>query len=567
MSYLKEQAVPRAGTSQSKPIPGSTQVPNSAGGFAWEVDEFTRLRRWLILGSEGGSYYASQQDLTAQNAEIVRTCLAADGARTVEMIREISTGGLAPKNDQAIYALAMCTAAKDEAVRTLACATIPDVCRIGTHIFQFAEFVQGFRGWGPALVKGVGRWYSAQEPSKLAYQMVKYRQRDGWTHRDLLRLAHPQASTQLHRGLYDFACGREYVFGDATDHGHTDVDPVADEVAIVEGYVLAQKAKSADEVAPLIRQYNLPREALLTEHLADPKVWEALLAKMPMTAMVRNLGNMTRNGVLTTTSTGTKTVVAALASKDAIRKSMIHPWQILLALDTYRSGAGRRGSGTWTPVSAVVDALDEAFYLAFGNVEQTGQRILLALDCSGSMSQTLMNTDISAAEASAAMAMVTVGVEPLVESVTFSNGGSAWLKPEGQRNQFGSYGGGTHRDGIEPISLSKRRRLDDVVREVRGRSMGGTDCALPMQYALANEKEIDTFIVYTDSETWAGDIHPVEALRKYREKTGINARLIVVGMTSNEFSIADPDDPWMLDVVGFDASAPQIMSEFMAGRI
>ena len=36
--------------------------------------------------------------------------------------------------------------------------------------------------------------YLDQEADKLAYQVVKHRQRDRWSHGDLLRLAHPKAS-------------------------------------------------------------------------------------------------------------------------------------------------------------------------------------------------------------------------------------------------------------------------------------------------------------------------------------------------------------------------------------
>lgn len=87
--------------------------------------------------------------------------------------------------------------------------------------------------------------------------------------------------------------------------------------------------------------------------------------------------------------------------------------------------------------------------------------------------------------------------------------------------------------------------------------LGGTDCVLPMRYALGRGRSIDTFAIHTDSETWAGDIHPVEALRRHRAATGIAARLIVVGMVANRFSIADPNDAGMLDVVGFDTSTPR----------
>ena len=92
--------------------------------------------------------------------------------------------------------------------------------------------------------------------------------------------------------------------------------------------------------------------------------------------------------------------------------------------------------------------------------------------------------------------------------------------------------------------------------------MGGTDCALPMLDALEKNLTVDVFVIYTDSESWAGAIHPVQALRKYRDKTGIPAKLIVCGMVSNGFSIANPDDGGMLDVVGMDASVPQVIGDF-----
>ncbi len=105
-------------------------------------------------------------------------------------------------------------------------------------------------------------------------------------------------------------------------------------------------------------------------------------------------------------------------------------------------------------------------------------------------------------------------------------------------------------------------RLDDAVRAVEGLRFGGTDCALPMLYAQALEREVDTFVVYTDSDTRAGDVHPVQALRDYRRASGIDARLVVVGMVSNGFAIADPADAGMLDVVGFDMATPQLIGDF-----
>jgi len=83
-----------------------------------------------------------------------------------------------------------------------------------------------------------------------------------------------------------------------------------------------------------------------------------------------------------------------------------------------------------------------------------------------------------------------------------------------------------------------------------------------MLYALQHKLKADVFVVLTDNETWAGDTHPAQALRMYRKQMGIPAKLIVVGMTATGFSIADPDDAGMLDVVGFDTATPHLMSDF-----
>ena len=121
------------------------------------------------------------------------------------------------------------------------------------------------------------------------------------------------------------------------------------------------------------------------------------------------------------------------------------------------------------------------------------------------------------------------------------------------------------------IALSKKKTpqdqpivdtLDDAVKITSTRRLGGTDCALPVVRALKNKIKTDVFAVYTDSATWAENIQPVPALRQYRDQMGIPAKLIVVGMVSNNFTIADPDDAGMLDCVGFSTATPALMSDF-----
>jgi 60 kDa SS-A/Ro ribonucleoprotein len=163
-------------------------------------------------------------------------------------------------------------------------------------------------------------------------------------------------------------------------------------------------------------------------------------------------------------------------------------------------------------------------------------------------------------DASAALALVTAATESQYEVVGFFAGKRGWKSRTKSPWGLGE-------QGLTPLAISPRQRLDDTVKTVSHLPFGGTDCALPMLYAQARGREIDTFVIYTDSETWAGDIHPAQALRDYRQASGIDARLVVVGMVSNGFSIADQNDPGMLDVVGFDTATPQLISDFARGAL
>lgn len=525
------------------------QVPNSAGGFVWPVDEWTRLRRFLVLGSEGGSYYASQRDLTKENVDSIRALALSDGPRLVEEIVEISESGRAPKNDPALYALAVAFSLGDTETRLAAGKALPRVARIGTHLFHFVAYVETMRGWGRMMRKAIAEWYDSKEPDQLAYQVVKYGSRDDWSHRDLLRLARVEhGSDPARRDIYGFISshvGHERVpdekYGDnviVKPWEPSEVTP-----RLIEGFLKAKSATSASETAALVREYNLPREALITEHLNDGDVWAAMLEqKMPITAMVRNLATMTRNGVFASKANLTL-VTDALGDAAVIRKSRIHPLNVLIALRTYAQGRGYRGDSTWHPDIKIIDALDEAFYIAFDNVEPTGKSHLLGLDVSGSMSMyTVAGAPITPREAAVAMALVTLHAEDDVEIMGFS-------------------------DIFMPLNFSRRTRLDDACRMTENLPFRRTDCSLPMIWARQQNKDFDAFVVYTDAETYAGVMHPHQALQQYRERQHANARLAVVGLISNGFTLADPNDAGMMDFVGFDSSSPQLIADFVAGRI
>lgn len=523
------------------------QVKNHAGGYTFKVSDLDAFKRFLILGTEGGTFYVSQRKQTLDSVDSMTRLFETNGILAVDTIVEISKSGRAIKNDQAIFALAYAASVDDDNVRRYALAHLNDVCRIGTHLFQFAEYVQKFRGWGRGLRNAVGDWYLSKDNDQLAYQLVKYRQRDGWSHRDVLRLAHPISKDDGKNALLKFA-----TLQNPDDYDHFF------EPQVLGGFLALRQAKSAKQVVKIINDFDgISHEMIPTEFKSDPAVWSALLEKrMPMTALIRNLGTMSANGTLKPLSSNAKLVASQLTDGVAIRNARVHPMSILFALKTYESGGGWRSNNTWTPVSDVVDALDRAFYLAFDNVEPANKNTLVALDVSGSMTSPIAGTNLSCRDASGAMAMVTVRTEPSVHTIGFTGGGWGWGRSVGARDID---------ESISEIALSKSDSLNGVIKKISGLPFGGTDCALPMIYAEEQGLEVDTFIVYTDNETWAGGVHPHVALKNYRRSSGRDAKLVVVGMATNDFSIADSKDRGMLDVVGFDTATPNVIAGFSRG--
>lgn len=512
-------------TPQSQPIPGEAMIKNSAGGYAYGIDKWERLNRFLILGSEGNTYYATEQKLTVENAENVKACIAEDGIKAVDIIVAVSDAGRAPKNDPAIFALAMASVFGSAETRKYALAVLPKVCRIPTHLFAFAEARQAFGGWGRGMREAVARWYDSQTVERLAFQTMKYRQRNGWTHRDLLRLSHPKTEDASRNALYAHLVGKE---------PKTELPRIVK--AVQEALALDIKALPA-----FICEHGLTREMVPTEALNSPAVWEALLEKMPPTALLRSLGKLSAVGLLKPLSNAESVVLGHIGNIDSLVKARVHPIAVLSALKVYQQGHGERGSLTWTHVPSVVDALNEAFYGTFRSVTPTGKKLLVGVDVSGSMAGgTIAGVPgLTPAVCAAAFALVTAATEKQYYIMGFAD---------------------TFRD----LGITPKMRLDDVLRKTNRLNFEATDCSLPILYTLRNKLDVDAFITITDNETWFGKIHPKQALTEYR-KTKVDARNVVVGMTATNVSIADPKDSLSLDVVGFDSAAPAVIADFIRG--
>lgn len=515
------------------------QVPNNAGGFVYTLADEGRLTRFLVLGTEGGTLYAGERTHTVQATDFVRELVLRDAPVALRVTLDVVRGNRAPKPDPALLVLALIAkTAPNVADRKATWNALPEVARTGTMLLHFLAFADSLGGWGRLTRRGVANVYETLPVEKLALWAVKYKARDGWAQADALRLSHPKTTDAGRNAVLRFmvkgTLDTEILSGEAVPS-----ESPTPALRVIEGHLLAAAATSDAEAARLMREFGVPIEAVPT-HLRGAETYRAALETNGLTWLLRNLGNLSRVGVLTANNRDVVAqVIGRITDANALKRGRIHPLDALKARLVYAQGRGVKGKGEWLPVPRVVDALEDAFDTAFGAVQPAGTRHLLALDVSGSMTGGQVGgvPGLTPNMAAAAMSMLALRTEQDTQIMGFAT-------------QFRALG------------ITPKDTLEAAMKKAYSYSFGATDCAQPMLWAAQHRQNVETFVVYTDNETWAGHIHPTQALDRYRQKMGLPARLIVVGLTATRFTIADPNRADMLDVVGFDTAAPSIMSAF-----
>ena len=602
-------------------LPG--QIANNAGGYSFALTLEQEWIRYLIIGSksDSGSYY---QCGGAIATTISRCIMAAVSSPTkcehlIRDIVDVSMNARAPKQEMTMMSLAAAIVfATDQNCKTQALQAINQVCRIPTHIFMLVQYIRDLsqdkakpgKGFGKGVRRALTEYYTSRGGLELAVLVTKYKNREGWTHEDLISLLHINPADMKDDG------GRlvlEWIMkkdkperiitanpakgivattlpakmerteflkrlmaiptpaprpetakvtegsreGEREGKGKGEDKKVFEEPlvttarflkALLELAKTGEKKDAVTAVAIMEQNKKLQREHLPTELLNTPQIWNTLLSGMGMTALIRNLGKLSQVGV---TSTRAPEIIKMLGDPKAVKESKVHPLQVLVGMKTYSQGKGDLGSMTWVPNSYITAALTTTFRQAFGNITPTGKRFMIGLDVSGSMGMSMCAgaKNITPREGSVAMAMMTLHAE-----------GAQNVHIYGFSNIFYNFNG-----KIRPeMTIQDAIKATDV-------PFGATDCALPMTEALkmyiSSGVGIDVFCVYTDNETYAPTMHPQVALEEYRRVTGIDAKLIVVGMVANQLTIADPNDKNTLNLAGFDTSTPELISMFARGLI
>lgn len=523
---------------------------STGGGCPWEVNDKTRLCRFLCYGSEGDLYTAREEGrVSIENAGALLSLLQEGrGTDVVEEIKRFTQDGRAVQLGPSFFALALCSQHSELKTRQAAFKALKEVCRDPAHLFCFIQYKKELKEgmkcgiWGRALRKAVSDWYNEQDALSLATAVTRCKQRDGWSHQDLLRLSHAKPARDA------IALISKYV-----TKGWKEVQVVyadkenCEEVVKVLAYLeVVEKVKhSCDEteVITLMEEHKLEREQLLTDHLKSKQVWRALLKEMPLPAVLRIVGKMTANKVLEPGSSETQTLCDRIQNETVLKKAKIHPFSILLASENYKRGQGYQGKTKWEPDSSILKAMDSAFYKSFQNMEPLGKRFVVAVDVSTSLSSIVPGTSVSTAVAAAAITMIFARTESDTHVLAYSEG------------------------AVVPCSISADMTLAETTIELVKIPSGSTDSTLPITWATESGKSVDVFIILTNNPLWTLSASPVETLKKHRQVSGSDSKLVMCGLTSIGHAIADTEDSGLISICGFDLGALSVIRSFAQGLI
>lgn len=493
-----------------------SSTPSPQGRYL--VSPLVLLERFLLCGdlSNRVDLRRSFAEIPAAQKNAVRTIVDAFPEPSLTSLREVITCKLAARNPPVLFALAC--AMRNPEIRKQAESLYSQAVHTGTDALVIGGYLKSMSGGGRSFRRQAALFYEGMEDrgeDYAALQFIKYRDRAGWTHRDLLRMCHFRPSEKL-EGVFKFAAQKPYSGSNK----------------LIQGFQQAQEfgeRMTSEQAISLVGEFGLPWEALPSHVLRDKQVWESLLPSLGTTALIRNLGRMQSMGI-----------DLRETAHRLLKPKRMHPIQMLSAYNVYRSGKGVMGDLRWTPEKIVVDALEAGFYASFEELETSDSPVVFGIDVSGSMANASPVAGLNCREVAAAMAMAAIRQHP------FALLGFATSPVE--------------------IPLEKHWTLGMLIDHVSKMRFGATRCAAPIEYALSKAiPDAELFAVFTDNESNSGPC-PKKVLDMYRDRYNESACFAAVAIQGNAQSISDPEDWGSMDICGFDSSVPGMLNNLSSRK-
>lgn len=520
----------------SQPIAGkeAEMVKNLAGGYAFKAEDRVSLRRWLLTGSESNAFYQDKNELTTRNVALLAEMVKKSPLIVEEEILYATDHAI--NNHTSILALVYLSMG-DISAKVAFSRIFNKVVRTASHLYEFMEYTKGLRGFGRLIHTSVERWISSREVKNLEYQFLKYQNRYEWTGRDLLRKIKPIPRDDAESNLFGWMA---------------DKPKSLEALPLISVYERLKKGGlTSTEVVSLINEFNLGHEMIPANIERDRDVWEALFVKMPITATLRNLANLTNKGIFANVEN--VKILESKFTKENLSKGRVHPIAIASAYKIYSAGGllGRTQL-RWTANPIVEDILEKAIEEAFVSLDPTGKFFFHGVDVSGSMSNSgLESLCMTPLEIGSIMALATIKSEKYYDVVAFSKAPAVPFPGLRKNTSFKDIITRTHTAGIPQEYVGS-----------------WTDLSAGIKYATENKIKADVLVFWTDGQSWRGT-HPSLAFKEYKSKVNPEAKVVYVILVpyTDRITLTDPSDSRSYDIAGFTAESPKLVQMIANGEL
>ncbi|EAW36821.1 TROVE domain-containing protein [Lyngbya sp. PCC 8106] len=522
-------------TPQNQPLPGrkTEMTQGRSGGWMFKADIWQVLRRCLLIGTSQGAFYAGKYELTQEFVDTIQLAIEADPRRVGDEILYASDGR-SINNSAPILALVLLSMGETPEAKLAFTEIFLQVVRTGSHFYEWLSYTKAMRGFGKVVREAGKAWLSNQDVKGLAYQLLKYQQRQGFSSRDALRLFHVKPTTEDHDLLFNWVM-----------NGWEELPSDIPSEALKQIWWYEWLKRHPDKTHKAISQGRLTHEMAAPVGKMDKQAWQLLFNEMPIGAVLRNLGSLTQLGILSMNERkNIQRVAHVLNNREYLRKARIHPIDVLKALKTYQSGGSLgRSKKTWTPVSRIVDILEEAVELSFDVIEPTYQVFVHAIDISSSMSwNTVSSIGLTCCEIATTMALATAKAEKDYFIRGFST------------------------EFID-LKITAKDSFKTAINKANSKNFGGTDATVVYDWMMRQKLQADVICFWTDNETWAGQKHPSRALAEYRQKINPKIKVVYVTLAPYNITLVDPNDDNSWDIAGFDPGTPRLIQMLATGEL
>ncbi|MFP5504447.1 MAG: TROVE domain-containing protein, partial [Candidatus Sericytochromatia bacterium] len=433
----------------------TTMIPRPA-----ETDlHWRHYERFLMLGSEHGHYETSLPDLRDASCPQLARCLKENGVEVVRQAAALLTSGRSHRAEPAIFALAQAVGLGSPETRKEALEIFPHAIRSSAHLYQFCRYVRGHAGWGRSLRSAMAAWYNRRSTTELVYQVIRAPYDRSWSHRDILRLAHPKPPTDAHDLVY------RWISTGAFD-GDTLGDPGLE---LLNAYMQLGQTSSLPTVRALLTRWPALREILPGRWLRHGEVWTGILPSLSAEALVRWMPQMIEHDMLERGTPAYRHVLDRLRERDFASRGHLQPFQVLSAWAHYRYATTLKGGA---PTSELVQALNAAYHQALAARTPTGGTTVIAID---PVTSTALDGLPALPGMSPRLALTAIALEAATSSA---------------ETHLLSFGGGRERfSPVGPDALEAVQRLLDALPS------GAPDVASPVGRALEQGLKADTFLL------------------------------------------------------------------------